>query len=66
MKRALNVQESAKYLGVSRVTIHRLLKRGLLHAHSDPLNLRVRLIPFKELVELKRQSEDARKGVKIA
>jgi len=43
---AYTMQETAKILGVSYITIHRLLKRGLLHSSSA---LRHKLIPGSEI-----------------
>ena len=43
---AYTMKETAKILGVSYITIHRLLKRGLLHSSSA---LRHKLIPFTEI-----------------
>jgi excisionase family DNA binding protein len=43
---AYTMGETAKILGVSYITIHRLLKRGLLHSSSA---LRHKLIPGSEI-----------------
>ena len=43
---AYTMEETAKILGVSYITVHRLLKRGLLHSCSA---LRHKLIPGTEI-----------------
>ncbi|MDB6112654.1 MAG: hypothetical protein JWR69_4404 [Pedosphaera sp.] len=43
---AYTMQETAKILGVSYITIHRLLKRGLLRSSTA---LRHKLIPTSEI-----------------
>jgi excisionase family DNA binding protein len=43
---AYTMAETAKILGVSYITVHRLLKRGLLHSCSA---LRHKLIPGTEI-----------------
>ena len=43
---AYTMQETAKILGVSYITVHRLLKRGLLKSSTA---LRHKLIPFTEI-----------------
>lgn len=45
-KLAYSMQESADMLGVSYITVHRLLKRGLLRSCSA---LRTKVIPHIEL-----------------
>ena len=45
-KLAYSMQEAAEALGVSYITIHRLLKRGLLKSSTA---LRHKLIPVREL-----------------
>lgn len=43
---AYTMEETAKILGVSYITVHRLLKRGLLRSSSA---LRHKLIPGSEI-----------------
>ncbi|MGH7993395.1 MAG: helix-turn-helix domain-containing protein [Limisphaerales bacterium] len=43
---AYTVRETGEILGVSYITVHRLLKRGLLHSSSA---LRHKLIPASEI-----------------
>ena len=43
---AYTMSETAKMLGVSYITVHRLLKRGLLHSSQA---LRHKLIPASEI-----------------
>ena len=45
-KLAYSMQESADLLGVSYITVHRLLKRGLLRSSSA---IRNKIIPHAEL-----------------
>ncbi|MFN7138888.1 MAG: helix-turn-helix domain-containing protein, partial [Limisphaerales bacterium] len=45
-KLAYSMEEAAQALGVSYITIHRLLKRGLLRSSSA---LRHKLIPVSEI-----------------
>lgn len=46
LRMAYSVRETADLLGVSYMTVHRLLKRGLLHSSSA---LRHKLIPASEI-----------------
>jgi excisionase family DNA binding protein len=46
LRMAYSVKETAVLLGVSYMTVHRLLKRGLLHSSSA---LRHKLIPASEI-----------------
>ena len=66
MKQSFSIQEAAKFLGISRMSVYRLIKRGLLNPLTDPLNLRVKLIPYQELLTIKNASKNARRGVKVA
>ena len=50
-KLAYSMQEAADVLGVSYITIHRLLKRGLLKSSTA---LRHKLIPHTEIVRFLR------------
>jgi len=43
---AYTMEETAEILGVSYITVHRLLKRGLLRSSKD---LRHKLIPMTEI-----------------
>jgi len=43
---AYTMEETAKILGVSYITVHRLIKRGLLRSSSA---LRHKVIPFTEI-----------------
>jgi excisionase family DNA binding protein len=50
---AYTMQETAKILGVSYITVHRLLKRGLLKSSRA---LRHKLIPATEIERFLRES----------
>jgi excisionase family DNA binding protein len=50
---AYTMQETAEILGVSYITVHRLLKRGLLKSCSA---LRHKLIPMTEIQRFLRDS----------
>ncbi len=56
-KMAYTMQETADVLGVSYITVHRLLKRGLLRSSSA---LRHKIIPISEIERFLR-STTARK-----
>ena len=60
---AFTIQETAAMLGISYVTVHRLLKRGLLQSSSV---LRRRLIPATEIERfLKATTHDQRHDAKV-
>ncbi len=50
------ILEAARYLGVSRVKVYRLLSENLLTAEIDPLDKRKKLIKRQQLDQLKRRS----------
>jgi len=50
---AYTMEETAEILGVSYITVHRLLKRGLLHSSTA---LRHKLIPFSEIQRFLRET----------
>ena len=47
----LTLGQAAKYSGVSRVTIWRMVKEGRLPAYQDPRDRRVKLVKREELDE---------------
>jgi len=47
------MEETAKILGVSYITVHRLLKRGLLRSSTA---LRHKLIPYSEIQRFLRET----------
>jgi excisionase family DNA binding protein len=52
---AYTMKETAEILGVSYITVHRLLKRGLLKSCSA---LRHKLIPMSEIQRFLRETMD--------
>jgi len=50
---AYTMEETAKILGVSYITVHRLLKRGLLRSSTA---LRHKLIPYSEIQRFLRET----------
>jgi excisionase family DNA binding protein len=53
---AYTMQETADILGVSYITVHRLLKRGLLRSSTA---LRHKLIPMTEIQRFLRESMES-------
>ena len=53
---AYTMEETAEILGVSYITVHRLLKRGLLHSSTA---LRHKLIPMTEIQRFLRESMES-------
>lgn len=53
MKDRLTVNEAASYLGVNRVKINTLLRRGVLKAETNPLDARQKLVSRQQLDALK-------------
>ncbi len=48
----ISVAEARKLLGVSTVKMAQLLKDGLVHFYSDPLDKRVKLVSRHEVLSL--------------
>ena len=53
---AYTMEETAEILGVSYITVHRLLKRGLLRSSTA---LRHKLIPMTEIQRFLRESMES-------
>jgi len=53
----MTTTEAASYLGISRVTMTALIKRGKVRVQEDPLDLRKKLINKSELQKLKEKSQ---------
>ncbi|MGH2443820.1 MAG: helix-turn-helix domain-containing protein [Chloroflexota bacterium] len=58
MSETMTMREAARHLGVSHTKIWRLVKNGALHAQTNPLDGRERLIQTAELEELKERDRD--------
>jgi excisionase family DNA binding protein len=52
MKNALTMTEAARALGITRVTLGRLVRDGRLTTRENPLDKRQRLIPVEEIERL--------------
>jgi excisionase family DNA binding protein len=55
----LTVREAAEYLEVTRAKVSRMIRDGEIKCTVDPLDKRLRLINFDELVRLKKRSRKA-------
>ena len=55
-KLAYSMQETADILGLSYITVHRLLKRGLLRSSNA---LRTKIIPHSEIERFLQQTMEA-------
>lgn len=53
----MTVKEAQELLGVSKAKMARLIAAGTLHAATDPLDSRYKLIPRAEVEALKAQSQ---------
>ena len=60
----LTAKDARKNLGVSKVKMANLIKKGVIHTHPDPLDSRVKLIKKDDLAALKvnRTSPHERSG----
>lgn len=56
VERRIALGEVAKYLGVGRRVVSRLVKGGAITVRRDPLDHRRKLVSISELDALKRQS----------
>jgi len=57
MTEKMTLTEAARYLGVSRVTMSALVKRGKVKVATDPLDTRKKLIKVTDLNKLKEASQ---------
>ncbi len=53
MAKTVTVEEARKELGISKVTIARLIKEGIIKTESNPLDRRSKLVRRQELDRLK-------------
>ena len=54
----MTVAEAMRFLGVSKTKMAKLIAEGALHATTDPLDKRYKLVQRAEVEALKAQSRD--------
>jgi predicted site-specific integrase-resolvase len=59
----LTVGEARDILGVSKMTMSRLIREGVLATEVDPLNLRVKLIKRSDVEALQARSHGTKKAL---
>jgi DNA-binding MarR family transcriptional regulator len=52
----ITLSDVARYLGVGRRVVSRLVKEGIIKIKKDPLDSRRKLVSVRELDQLKRES----------
>ncbi|MBI3971828.1 MAG: helix-turn-helix domain-containing protein [Chloroflexi bacterium] len=64
MNEYLNLVEAARYLGISRMTLHKLIREGKVPTYWSELNRAVRLVKRADLDRLRqpRPAEDKLRG----
>lgn len=62
----VTVGEARVMLGVSKMTMSRLIREGTLKAEQDPLNLRVKLIKRSDVEALRARSHSIKKALPSA
>ncbi len=61
-RRRIGLMEAAERLGVSPMTIRRLVREGELQVYSNPLDRRQKLVDVEEVERLRQAAQDAREG----
>ena len=61
-RRRVGVMEAAELLGVSPMTIRRLVREGALQVYSNPLDRRQKLVNVEDLERLRQAAQDALEG----
>lgn len=55
----ITTNEARRLLGISPVTMTRLLKEGVIRHYTNPIDKRVKLVSRQELLSLKPKSAEA-------
>jgi excisionase family DNA binding protein len=53
----MTLTEAARYLGISRVTMSALVRRGKVKVMTDPIDTRKKLVKLADLDKLKEASQ---------
>ncbi len=61
-RRRIGLMEAAERLGVSPMTIRRLVREGELQVYSNPLDRRQKLVDVEEVERLRQAAQDPREG----
>lgn len=56
--RYIPMHQAMQILGISKVTMTRLVRDGTLQVRSNPLDKRVKLVLFSQVEALKKQAEE--------
>jgi excisionase family DNA binding protein len=60
MEQALTMTAAARQLGITRTTLRRLVREGVLPTLDNPLDRRQRLIPVSAIEQLKQDTTPSR------
>lgn len=65
LPKTFTIGEAASYLGVSRASIHRIMKVRQIPSTVDPLNRRVKRVLVEHIVSIKEEADRVRNGIAI-
>ena len=57
-RRRIGLMEAAERLGVSPMTVRRLVREGTLQVHANPLDKRQKLVDVTEVERLRQAAQD--------
>ena len=63
LPKTFTIGEAASYLGVSRTSIHRIMKVRRIPSTVDPLNRRVKRVLVEHIVPIKEEADRVRNGI---
>ena len=61
-RRRIGLMEAAERLGVSPMTVRRLVREGQLQVYPNSLDRRQKLVDVEEVERLRQAAQDAREG----